>query len=238
MITERFFKIWEYPPVIIDEDYDNDEDYTIYNSPDPRHKKLDYFIFRDEKIETEEIAKMYYHVIKKLMEENPAAFNHPDIKQTISLTSNNQELRTPYELISGYFIEANIDNNAKFRKLRYLLNYFNLQDDLLINFSNKDFDNSDNEISSRDFWDEKASSEALNITDSCIKIINEINPQISHNYTHCYIGLNKNNKANNFVFFVPKQSFVRAEVLVSESNKWSQELTNSGFKVNSIGKRS
>ena len=238
LITVRFFKIWEYPSVEIDEDLDNDEDYTIYNAPDPRYKKLDYFIFKDEKIETEEIAKMYYHVIRKLMEENPAAFNHPDLKQAIALTTNPKDLRTPYELISGYYIEANIDNNSKFRKLKQLLTTFDLQDELLINFSNRDFENSDDEASNRDYWEEKASSEAMNITDLCINLIKEIHADMSYNYTHSYIGIDKKGKPNNFVVFLPKQSFIRAEILISDTARWTEELSKSGFKVNSIGKRS
>jgi uncharacterized protein with ParB-like and HNH nuclease domain len=238
ILTDRFFKIWEFPNIVIDEDFDNDEDYTIFNAPDPRHKKLDYFIFKDEKIETEEIAKMYYHVVKKLIAENPGAFNHPDIKQSISLTTNPTELRSPYELISGYYIEANIDNNSKFRKLRYLLNTFDLQDELLINFSNRDFENSDDEESNREYWEERASSEAMNITDTCISILNELDPEITQNFTHSYIGLSKRGKPNNFVVFMPKQSFIRAEILVKDSNFWTDELTRNGFKVNSIGKYS
>ncbi|MFN5674853.1 MAG: DUF262 domain-containing protein, partial [Bacteroidota bacterium] len=220
LITVRFFKIWEYPAVEIDEDLDNDEDYTIYNAPDPRYKKLDYFIFKDEKIETEEIAKMYYHVIRKLMEENPAAFNHPDLKQAIALTTNPKDLRAPYELISGYYIEANIDNNSKFRKLKQLLTTFDLQDELLINFSNRDFENSDDEASNRDYWEEKASSEAMNITDLCINLIKEIHADMSYNYTHSYIGIDKKGKPNNFVVFLPKQSFIRAEILISDTARW------------------
>ena len=88
IITDRFFKIWEYPEVHIDYDIDLDEDYTINNAPDPRYKKLDYFIFRDEKVETEEIAKMYYHVIKVLFDENTAAFNHYFLKQTVGFSSD------------------------------------------------------------------------------------------------------------------------------------------------------
>ncbi len=237
LLTDRFLKIWEYPAIEIDEDADNDEDYTIYNAPDPRYKKLDYFIFKDEKIETEEIAKMYYHVIKKLIEENPSAFNHPDLKQTIALTTNPKELRAPYELISGYFIEANIDNNSKFRKLKQLLTAFDLQDDLLINFSNRDFENSDDEASNREYWEEKASSEAMNIADTCLNLIKEIDPDMSHNFTHSYIGINKRGKPNNFVVFLPKQSFIRAEVLISDAQKWSEDLNNHGFKINSIGKK-
>jgi uncharacterized protein with ParB-like and HNH nuclease domain len=237
LLTERFFNIWEYPDIQIDEDNDTDEDYTIYNAPDPRYKKLDYFIFKDEKIITEEVSKMYYHVIDKLLEENSKAFNHPEIKQIIGLTTNQKELRTPYQIISGYYIEANIDNNSKFRKLRQLLTYFDLQDDLLINFSNREIDETDNEQSSREYWEDKASSEALNVVDGCIQMIKEKDSDLGHNYTASYIGINKKNKPTNFVIFIPKQTFVRAVITINDVNHWRNVLFENGFKSIAIGKR-
>lgn len=50
LLLDRFYKIWEYPDIEIEEEVDTDQDYTIYNSPDPRYKKLDYFIWKDEKL--------------------------------------------------------------------------------------------------------------------------------------------------------------------------------------------
>lgn len=233
-MIERFYQIWEYPSIQIDEDVDTDEDYTIYNAPDPKFKKLDYFVFRDEKIITSEVAKMYYHVIKKLIDENPVAFNHPELKQLIGLTGNPQELRTPYELISGYYVEANIDNNSKFKKLRQLLITFDLQDELLINFSSNNLEDIDNEQSNREYWEDKASGEAMSIVDGCIDLIKEKDPELSHNFTVAYIGITRDNRPSNFVHFVPKQSFTRAVVDINDAEEWRVKLTQNGFKAISI----
>lgn len=236
-LIDRFYQIWEFPGIQIDEDVETDEDYTIYNAPDPRHKKLDYFIFRDEKIITTEVAKMYYHVIKKLIEENPVAFNHPDLKQLIGLTGNPNDLRMPYEVISGYYVEAHIDNNSKFRKLGQLLINFDLQDELLINFSNKDEDDVDGEECNREYWEDKASGEALSIVDGCIELIKEMDSDISHNYTVIYIGINKGNNAFNFAVFYPKQKFISASVSINDNIYWRKKLIENGFKATSILKR-
>jgi hypothetical protein len=238
ILLERFLQIWQYPDVIIDEDEaETDEDFNIYNAPDPRNKKLDYFIFKDEKIITDEVSKMYYHVVKMVFEENPSAFNHPDLKILLGISSNPKDLRSPYSLNSSYYIEANIDNNTKFKKLKTLLTKFDYEEELLINFSNKELDDIESETKDRAYWDEKTNIESLKIIDDCINIINEFEPKLRLNYTQSYVGLTEGLKRQNFVIFVPKQEFVRAEVHISENESWFKKLENSNFTVNSIGKR-
>lgn len=134
ILFDRFIQIWKFPDVVIEDEIEEDEDYTIYNAPDPRYKKLDYFIFKDEKVVTDNVSKMYYHVIKKIFEENPSALNHLELKNLLGLSNNASELRTPFQLNASYFIEANIDNNTKFRRLKGLLTKFSLEDDLLNQF--------------------------------------------------------------------------------------------------------
>lgn len=237
LLISQFFKVWEFPILEMDDDNELDEDYTIFDAPDPKYKKLDYFIYKNEKIVTDEIAKMYYHVITNLVEENTAAFNHPDLKQAISLSTNSDELREPYEIKGGYFIESNINSSVKFARLKTLLTYFNLQDELIINFSNKDSDLTDLELSSRESWEERATSEALYIIDSCISLLVETNSELGLNYTNSYIGINRSGKPYNFVVFKPRSTFVRLEVLVSNPYVWSEILYQSGFKISSIGRK-
>lgn len=239
LLLERFLQIWQYPNIELDdEEIENDEDYNIYNTPDPKNKKLDYFIFKDEKIITDEVAKMYYHVVKAVFEENPSAFNHPDLKILLGLSTNPNDLRSPYKINSSYFIEANIDNNSKFKKLRTLLTKFDYEDELLINFSSRELDEIESEVKDRAYWDENSSKESLELLDECLKIINEFQPLISFNYTQSYIRLTKDVKRQNFVLFLPKQAFIRAELFVVNSDEWVKKLEETGFKVNSVGKRS
>jgi len=217
---------------------ENDEDYNIFNVPDPRYIKLDYFIYKDEKIITDEVAKMYYHVVSALFEENSSAFNHPDLKNLLFLSTNPADLRSPYKLNSSYYIEANIDNNTKFKKLKTLLTKFDYEEELLINFSNSDLTELDSAVKDRSYWDEKSSKDSLFILDECLILMKEFEPLISYNYTQSYIGISIENKIQNFVIFVPKQSFIRLAIYFEDSSLWINKLEEVGFKVISVGKKS
>lgn len=239
ILLERFFQIWKYPDFVLEEEeMENDEDYTIHNAPDPKYKKLDYFIFKDEKIITDEVTKMYYHVVGAIFEQNPSAFNHSDIKSLLSLSTNPNDLRAPYQLNSSYYIESNIDNNTKFKRLKALLIKFDCDDELLINYSSKDLSEIEAEVKDRAYWDEKSSKDSLFVLDECLKLINDFEPRISFNYTQSYIRLIIGAKRQNFGLFLPKQSFIRAEIFVLESDHWVKKLEGAGFKVNSVGRKS
>lgn len=237
LLLNRFYKIWEFPELELEEDVDTDEDYTIYNAPDPRYKKLDYFIFKDEKIVTDEVSKMYYHVIKSLFEENPSAFYHQEIRSLLGLSSNANDLRVAYAISPGYFIEANIDNNSKFRRLRTLLAKFDCEEELLINFSDLELDEIEIEAKDREYWIDKGRQKGIDIVDDCLKILNEIDADLTLNYNQSYIGISHKKKKSNFVIFLPKQNFMRAHVMVNDLEKWISQLKNSEFKNVSIGKR-
>ena len=64
-ISNRFLKIWEYPQIEIETNGDNGE-LNIFEADDPKHKKLEYAIFRDRKIEVNQVAKLYVEVFKEL----------------------------------------------------------------------------------------------------------------------------------------------------------------------------
>ena len=137
IIVKRFFSIWEYPNVKLPEVEDVVEQ-NIFDAEKPRYKKLEYFIFENTKIEEEAVAQMYFYVVKKLYQRNtPLLLNN---SQIVKLSHNADDFRGPHELISGYYIEANIDNDTKFRNLKQLLEIFELEDELLIKYdSNWDF---------------------------------------------------------------------------------------------------
>ncbi|MBK6821597.1 MAG: DUF262 domain-containing protein [Saprospiraceae bacterium] len=239
ILYDRFIQIWKYPDVILeDEEVENDEDYNIFNAPDPRHRKLDYFIFKDEKIITDEVAKMYYHVVSNLFDENSSAFNHPDLKNLLFLSTNPSDLRSPYKLNSSYYIEANIDNNTKFKKLKTLLTKFDCEEELLINFSNNDMTELDSAVKDRSYWDEKSSKESLFILDECLELMHEFEPLINYNYTQSYIGISIENKIQNFVIFVSKKKVIRLAIYIEDSALWINRLEEVGFKVISVGKKS
>ena len=69
LIYNRFLKIWGYPDIEVPV-YDDGEEQNIFNAESPTHKKLEYFIFENDKIEERDVADMYYLVIKILFEKN------------------------------------------------------------------------------------------------------------------------------------------------------------------------
>jgi uncharacterized protein with ParB-like and HNH nuclease domain len=238
IIFERFKSIWTYPDIINEDEFEEDEDYYIYNAPDPRHRKLDYFIFRDEKIITDEVAKMYYHVIKILIEENPTLITHLDIKSLLGLSSNPKDLRTAYPINSSYYIEANIDNNSKFRRLKSILTKLNMEDDLLINFSNVNYDTDEVEIINRQYWDEKVGIEPMKVIDKVYSYIKIIDEELELNFTIGYIGFIKKNKIDNFIVLNPKNDWIRFNIRVKNPDRWFTILKDQGVDCYGIGKNS
>jgi hypothetical protein len=69
-----------------------------------------------------------------------------------------------------------------------------MEDDLLINFSNIDFDSEESEIINREYWDEKVGIEPMKSIDKIYKHIIKIDENIKLNYTVGYIGFMNKNK--------------------------------------------
>jgi len=135
-ISERFLKIWEYPQIEIETNEYNGE-LNIFDAGDPKHKKLEYAIFLDQKIDVNQVTKLYSEVFKQLFELQPETFFTSDIGERISLTKNPTErkLRHPVPINDTYFIEANIDNMGKFERIKQALTIFDFEDELLIKYA-------------------------------------------------------------------------------------------------------
>ncbi|WP_246067793.1 DUF4268 domain-containing protein [Changchengzhania lutea] len=150
LIYSRFLKIWEYPDVEIPVS-DNTEEQNLYNAESPKHKKLEYFIFENTKVDEEVIAQMYFYVIEKLYEKNAQLLL--EAKDVFKMSRNASDFRAPQELQSGYFIESNIDSNSKFSTLKKLLPLFELEDELLIKYADSDSGNVPNRFGVRkEYW--------------------------------------------------------------------------------------
>jgi len=131
IIYERFLKIWEYPDVII-ADGDESEEQSIFDADSPTHKKLEYFIFENTKIEEDKIAQMYFYVIRNLYEKNSQLL--VSNQEVFKITRNESDFRASQEVINGWFIESNIDSNSKFAILKKLLSLFEIEDELSIKY--------------------------------------------------------------------------------------------------------
>lgn len=135
-IAERFLKIWEIPDIEVEEQTNNDE-VNIFDADDPKHKKLEYAIFFNQKLDVTQVAKLYIEVFKQLFDLQPETFFTSDIGQRLSLTKNPDAdgLRQAVPISDTYFIEANIDNVGKFDRIKQALTIFGFEDELMIKYA-------------------------------------------------------------------------------------------------------
>ena len=221
LLLDRFFEIWAYPEIEAEEEMETDEDFTIYDAPDPKNRKLDYFIFRDQKIETNEVSRMYTHVVQQFYNENPSAFHHEEIRELLGHSANKVDFRASDPIAPSYNIEMNLSNTAKFSKLKNLLPKFNSEEDLLVNFSSE---NLNAELSDPTYWIRKTSSDIIAAVDLCYELVREIDPSLEMQHRVRHIGLKKNGSSFNFVFFVPTTSAVRIVARLADPDEWVEGI--------------
>ena len=151
IISNRFLDIWKYPDVELPIIEDGEE-INLFDAEKPTHKKLDYFIFENTKIEQKAVAQMYFYVTKKLYKRNTEFLLAQ--QEIIKITRNENDFRNPENLMNGYLIEANIDSNSKFNILKKLLVAFELEDELIIKYSTDSSvsDNTSRFVIRRNFW--------------------------------------------------------------------------------------
>lgn len=139
LLAERFLKIWQMPEIELEERDENNE-VNIFEAEDPKHKKLEYAIFFDQKIEVSQVAKLYVEVFKQLFELQPETFFTTDLAEKITLTKNPKEgnPRQAVAINDTYFIEGNIDNIGKFEKIKHALTIFDSEDELTIKYAEKE----------------------------------------------------------------------------------------------------
>jgi hypothetical protein len=137
-ISERFLEIWKYPEIDV-EPTENSGEINIFDAEDPTHRKLDYAIFLDRKLEVTQISKLYVEVLKKVFEISPTTFFSTDLGERTGLvkSSNKNSLRQATSINDTYFIETNFDNSSKFEKLKYALTIFNLEEELFIKYTDE-----------------------------------------------------------------------------------------------------
>lgn len=133
LLYNRYTSIWKYPSITITEDNDYEE-YTLFDAPEPKHKKLEYYTYKDELVVTKEFSKMYNHIITDLFSESPSKFLLTDLKEALGLTTDKDKPRSAYAINDTYYIEVNTDSNSKFNKLKKVLSAFELEDELIIKY--------------------------------------------------------------------------------------------------------
>ena len=135
IIADRFLKIWKFPPVSLDETTNENEEVNIFDAEEPTHKRLEYAIFFDQKLDVKIITDLYVEVMKTLFELNPEAFFTDEIENKLTLTKHSENCREIIALNDTYFIEKHMSSKDKFDRIKLLLNAMDINDELFIKYS-------------------------------------------------------------------------------------------------------
>jgi len=90
----------------------------------------------------------------------------------------------------------------------------------------------------RDYWVDKATPKTVKHTNKMFDLIKEIDDQLKLNYNKHYIGLMKNNKANNFVRFRPRKKHVQLNLRLEKSEEIDEKIEESGIEALDYDNRS
>jgi len=211
IIYERFLKIWEYPNVEIG-DVEESQEQNIFDVDSPKHKKLEYFIFENTKVEKDTIAQMYFYVVRSLFDKNPQLLisNQAVLKITRIAT----DFRASQEITNGWFIESNIDSNTKFATLKRLLSLFELEDELFVKY----LSNSDNELEPNRFGIRKKYWQQILPLLNNTKLFENVNPTKDH-----WLSTGAGIGGISYTLVITK-AHVRIELTISTSSKEKNKI--------------
>jgi hypothetical protein len=134
ILKDRFLRIWEYP-LGVQPTVSNNE-VNIFQAEEPTGKTLDYVIFFDQKIERPTFAGLYKTILSQLYELQPQSFLENTLADKlffVSRDNSSQPLR-PISLDDTYVVEGNLSSVAIFQNLKFVLNRFNLEDEIVIKY--------------------------------------------------------------------------------------------------------
>lgn len=135
IIADRFLKIWTFPKIVIE--YENNDEVNIFYAETPKNRKLEYAIFKNEKIIAPSFIALYVKVLKYLFNERKETFLVTDLGKKIGLTNNRKELGRPHEISDTYYIEGGTGNETKFEKLKLALTRFGYEEELTVKYKSQ-----------------------------------------------------------------------------------------------------
>lgn len=94
-----------------------------------------------------------------------------------------------------------------------------------------DEDEEVHEVTDRAFWEKRGSKTTLEMTDTLLSLVKELDPELSLKYNKFYIGLAKNGQPSNFVVFRPKKDWLRFEPRMERSEEVQNQLDEAGVDV-------
>jgi len=93
------------------------------------------------------------------------------------------------------------------------------------------------EPTDRSYWENRGSKKTLALVDKLYEIAKTHDPDLELKYNKFYIGLAKDNVANNFVVFRPKKGFLRIEPRLKNTPEKQENLEAAGLDVMDYDRR-
>ena len=90
----------------------------------------------------------------------------------------------------------------------------------------------DGETYSREYWLKKSSTASVELVEKLFPILQNLTTGVRPTYKKWFIGISVGNRAENFVYFNPKKSFVRVSApQISNAAEWKERVERAGFKL-------
>lgn len=86
------------------------------------------------------------------------------------------------------------------------------------------------EIADREYWLDRGSKKTVELADKIVKIVKEFDERIEPKYNKFYIGLAKDNVANNFVSFKPKKQWMNLQIRLDEDEELTEKMESDGLE--------
>jgi hypothetical protein len=83
----------------------------------------------------------------------------------------------------------------------------------------------------RAYWENKASAATVALADQLLAIVKEFDPALTLKYNKFYIGLAKNDRANNFVTFGPRKSTCLLEPRIKQLDEIDKKIEQAGLEM-------
>lgn len=89
----------------------------------------------------------------------------------------------------------------------------------------------------REYWVKSSSSASIELVERFFSILQRFSSDLRQTYKKYFIGIAIGNRAENFVHFNPKRSFVRVSAQVNNAAEWKNRISGAGFTLLEAGDR-
>ena len=134
LLAKKFIKIWQYPKVNIANDQTISEEIDVFDVEDPTKLKPEYIVLNNDKLSVTSNRDVLKEVLKYVYNTEPEVLFKNEIKDRLSITRDEQELRNPVEIEDDLFCEGNLSARDLYIRIKFLIETVSDSIDLRIKF--------------------------------------------------------------------------------------------------------